>query len=49
MMMGANNSDPYGMLRLMFIIAFPKIAKYLDVPFINKEATEFFVQIIRFV
>ena len=39
--------DKWGMFRLMFLIAFPKMAKYLDIAFINPEATEFIVQIIR--
>ena len=45
--MGANNSDPFGMLRVMFIILFPKIAKFLDIPFTNIEASEFIVQVTR--
>jgi hypothetical protein len=45
--MGSNNADPWGMARVLFLIAFPKIAKYLDMAFVNPEATEFIVQIIR--
>ncbi len=45
--MGAKNSDPFGMLRLVFMIAFPKLAKYMDIAFINKEAMDFLAQIVR--
>jgi hypothetical protein len=35
------------MMRLMFMVAFPKVAKYLDVAFINKEAMDFLAQIVK--
>ena len=47
--MGANNSDPLGIVRVLFAMSFPKLAKLLDIPFGNREAIEFFVQIIRYV
>ena len=46
--MGANNSDPLGIVRVLFAMGFPKLAKLLDIPFGNREAIEFFVQIIRY-
>jgi len=46
-LMGSNNADPWGMARVLFLIAFPKIGKFLDMAFVNPEAMEFIVQIIR--
>jgi hypothetical protein len=45
--MGNAKDDPYGMIRTMMIMVFPKIAKLLNIPFINIEATDFIVGIIR--
>jgi hypothetical protein len=45
--MGNVKDDPYGNIRTMMIIVFPKVAKMLNIPFINIEATDFIVGIIR--
>jgi hypothetical protein len=39
--------DPLRMVRMMVIILFPKIAKFFKVPFINVEATDYIVSVIK--
>ena len=46
--MGTSKEDPFGFLRTVMIIALPQIAKVLNIPFINVEATDFIVNIIRY-
>jgi hypothetical protein len=45
--MGGSNADLRNMVRVLFVIAFPKIAKFLDLSIVNLEAMEFIIQIIR--
>ena len=45
--MGTSKDDPFSFFRIMMIFIFPKIARILNIPFINIEASEFIVGVIR--
>jgi len=41
-------TDPTRFARTLLIFIFPKIAKLLNIPFINVEATDFIVGVIKY-
>ena len=41
------STDKYAFARTLMIFIFPKIAKLLNISFLNVEATDFIVNIIR--
>jgi len=47
MLIGANNADPYGIMRVLLMVTFPKISNFFNVAFLNKTATDFIVEVIR--
>lgn len=47
MLIGANNADPYGILRVLLMVTFPTISNFFNVALLNKTATDFIVDVIR--
>lgn len=47
MLIGANNADPYGVIRVLLMLTFPTLSSYFNIAFLNKTAMDFIVEVIR--